>query len=59
MGLHGPGQAGRGVRGQYVYAFVMPQPTDETIREQGVKHRSDFNRIGLLELVVKDPRAFR
>lgn len=50
--LSGPPQTGRGVHGQYVYALIMPQPTEEVRLRTGVKQPSDFDRTTFREMVV-------
>jgi hypothetical protein len=51
--LRGPPQRGDGVKGQYVYALIMPQPTPEVLERTGVKQPSDFDRTIFREMVVK------
>ena len=53
LGLEGPPQFGRGVKGQYVYWIVMAQPTQEVVQRAGVKQPADFSRSSFSELVVK------
>lgn len=50
--LRGPLQRGSGVQGQYVYALIMVQPTEEVLA-RGVKKPSDFDRITFREMCVK------
>ena len=40
--LSGPPQRGQQVKGQYVYALIMPQPTPEVLERTGVKQPRDF-----------------
>ena len=49
----GPPQGGQGVQGQYVYAVIMPQPTQEVLQRTGVKQPSDFDRTTFREMVVQ------
>ena len=46
-------QRGNGVKGQYVYALIMPQPIPKVLARTSVKQPSDFDRTAFREMVVK------